>query len=248
MMGLKKVKKSGKDVKEIKDKDEKRLTELEEEMALLEKACEGGDDVPKHIRDQMIFTGKCIVIFKRSDYAEQAIKKFFIKNYQNCCLNCCISCFLCPCFCCCYPKYVDKTGSKHALFCERADEPSDIYYENLHIRYCASMRKNCCSNLVIGIVMGIGMGLIIAMKSGAKVGGGNEVLASYLPAIIISVSNKVIVKTILIMTESARPNSFTDLYRGQMFYFTMALFINQAIIPLMICLVIDKTFFESFYA
>jgi len=120
--GLCKTKMTGAQMKEKHPEMKKEVEELRANMKSWEDAAGSESNAGE---TKMEFTGKCIIIFKDSEDAGEAGKRFNHLNTQNCLFNCLLNCF-CVCRYCGVPKFVDKEENKHTLYVELADEPSDI--------------------------------------------------------------------------------------------------------------------------
>lgn len=89
-LGICKVKKTVAEMKAMKDAMEEELAQLKKDVEKWEKAAaaEEPDEEDKEFRKKMDFTGKCIVIFSKSDDAVAAQKRFNYFKYQQCFFDC----------------------------------------------------------------------------------------------------------------------------------------------------------------
>jgi len=85
-------------------------------------------------------------------------------------------------------------GKEFLLHAALADEPDDIYWNNIHIKWLESTTKDFTSNMVTAVTMIICGTVIIILK--AFPNKHPDPALSLLPAIVISISNQIITQTI----------------------------------------------------
>lgn len=139
----------------------------------------------------MKFTGKAIAVMSKQKIAFEIDQKLSLFNTQNSKCNCLLQC----CCCCSYlaNKLTGRQFMDNVLFATRADEPTDIYYQNLNISWAEGFVRTVKSMFMTIIVLAMTAGIIVLIKLDPK--NGSSILAQ-LTAAAIGGLNKLVTKSI----------------------------------------------------
>jgi len=173
---------------------------------------------------QLILSGVVFVIFEEQETAKQVRKKWKMGPLKRFFLK------LCSCLPCC--SGYDYEG--RILEVTRAHEPSDILWENLHCHGWDKFKRHVKTFILTFVTILICSGILF----GISVGKNYSKWLSLVSSFIVVANNSILVILIKKYATEEKHKSYTEYHRSVADFLVFAQFINSAIVPFFVKIMI----------